>query len=176
LADEGWFRYLAAKELKRQSWRFHIKYLTWFQRHSEPQAITDEYEQGVYVYFDWENSWCQRKKSDVRIITVCLLKEDMTTNDEDILLLCITFTARLPSGHTLFRKQFPIAPAYATTFNSCQGLTLGRIGLDLTRAAFSHGPGQLYTALSRLQKRQDVLVYQPTGTLTTNVTYSELLL
>ncbi|KAL5527522.1 hypothetical protein ACEPAG_6323 [Sanghuangporus baumii] len=59
-------QYLAAKELKRQSWRFHVKYLTWFQRHSEPQAITDEYEQGVYVYFDWEGSWCQRKKSDFR--------------------------------------------------------------------------------------------------------------
>lgn len=59
-------RHLAAQELKRQSWRFHVKYLTWFQRHSEPQAITDEYEQGVYVYFDWEGSWCQRKKSDFR--------------------------------------------------------------------------------------------------------------
>lgn len=55
-------RYLVAKELKRQSWPFHVKYLTWFQRHSEPQAITEEYEQGVY--FDWEGSWCQRKKSD----------------------------------------------------------------------------------------------------------------
>ncbi|KAJ6606783.1 Not1 N-terminal domain, CCR4-Not complex component-domain-containing protein [Mycena sp. CBHHK59/15] len=59
-------QYLAAEELKRQSWRFHVKYLTWFQRHSEPQAITDEYEQGVYVYFDWEGSWCQRKKADFR--------------------------------------------------------------------------------------------------------------
>jgi len=59
-------QYLAARELKRQSWRFHVKYLTWFQRHSEPQAITEEYEQGVYVYFDWEGSWCQRKKSDFR--------------------------------------------------------------------------------------------------------------
>jgi CCR4-NOT transcription complex subunit 3 len=59
-------RYMAAKELKRQSWRFHVKYMTWFQRHSEPQAITEEYEQGVYVYFDWEGSWCQRKKSDFR--------------------------------------------------------------------------------------------------------------
>ncbi|KAJ7083334.1 Not1 N-terminal domain, CCR4-Not complex component-domain-containing protein [Mycena belliarum] len=59
-------QYLAAAELKRQSWRFHVKYLTWFQRHAEPQAITDEYEQGVYVYFDWEGSWCQRKKSDFR--------------------------------------------------------------------------------------------------------------
>ncbi len=66
LSANNRLRFLAAKELKRQSWRFHVKYLTWFQRHSEPQAITEEYEQGVYVYFDWEGSWCQRKKSDFR--------------------------------------------------------------------------------------------------------------
>ncbi|PWN28543.1 hypothetical protein BDZ90DRAFT_278898 [Jaminaea rosea] len=59
-------QYLAARELKKQSWRFHKQFLTWFRRHSEPQAITDEFEQGVYVYFDWEGSWAQRKKSDFR--------------------------------------------------------------------------------------------------------------
>jgi CCR4-NOT transcription complex subunit 3 len=58
------YQYLAARELKRQSWRFHKKYMTWFQRHEEPRAITDEYEQGTYVYFDFEGTWCQRKKSE----------------------------------------------------------------------------------------------------------------
>eukprot|EP00911_Craspedida_sp_UC1_P001073 UC1_evm2s808 len=53
---------LAARELKRQAWRFHRKYQTWFQRHDEPQVITNDYEQGTYVYFDHENSWYQRKK------------------------------------------------------------------------------------------------------------------
>ncbi|KAJ3025756.1 general negative regulator of transcription subunit 5, partial [Rhizophlyctis rosea] len=57
-------QYLAARELKRQSWRFHKKYLTWFQRHEEPKSITDEYEQGTYIYFDYEGAWCQRKKGD----------------------------------------------------------------------------------------------------------------
>ncbi|KAJ3087210.1 general negative regulator of transcription subunit 5, partial [Quaeritorhiza haematococci] len=57
-------QYLAARELKRQSWRFHKKYLTWFQRHEEPKAITDEYEQGTYIYFDYEGAWCQRKKTE----------------------------------------------------------------------------------------------------------------
>jgi hypothetical protein len=52
--------------LKKQSWRFHKQYLTWFQRAHNPQAITEDYEQGGYFYFDWENSWCQRKKSDFR--------------------------------------------------------------------------------------------------------------
>lgn len=47
-------QYLAAKELKRQSWRYHKKYLTWFQRHEEPKEITADYEQGTYVYFDYE--------------------------------------------------------------------------------------------------------------------------
>lgn len=57
-------QYLAARELKRQSWRFHKKYLTWFQRHEEPKSINDEYEQGTYIYFDYEGSWCQRKKTE----------------------------------------------------------------------------------------------------------------
>ncbi|KAK1922437.1 Not1 N-terminal domain, CCR4-Not complex component-domain-containing protein [Papiliotrema laurentii] len=59
-------QWLAAQELKKQSWRFHKQYLTWFQRAHNPQAITEDYEQGGYFYFDWENSWCQRKKSDFR--------------------------------------------------------------------------------------------------------------
>ena len=70
--DEGMFfifyymegtkaQYLAAKALKKQSWRFHTKYMMWFQRHEEPKTITDEYEQGTYIYFDYEK-WGQRKK------------------------------------------------------------------------------------------------------------------
>jgi len=57
-------QYLAARELKKQSWRFHKKYMTWFQRHEEPKVTTDEYEQGTYVYFDFETGWCQRIKSE----------------------------------------------------------------------------------------------------------------
>ena len=38
-------QYLAAKALKKQSWRFHTKYMMWFQRHEEPKIINDEYEQ-----------------------------------------------------------------------------------------------------------------------------------
>lgn len=59
-------QYLAARELKKQSWRYHKKYMTWFQRHEEPKITTDEYEQGTYVYFDYETGWCQRIKSDFR--------------------------------------------------------------------------------------------------------------
>ncbi|KAL1195555.1 putative NOT transcription complex subunit VIP2 [Cardamine amara subsp. amara] len=65
-------QYLAAKELKKQSWRYHRKFNTWFQRHKEPKIATDEYEQGAYVYFDFqtpkdesqEGGWCQRIKTE----------------------------------------------------------------------------------------------------------------
>ncbi|XP_038699461.1 CCR4-NOT transcription complex subunit 3-like isoform X2 [Tripterygium wilfordii] len=64
-------QYLAARELKKQSWRYHRKYNTWFQRHEEPKIATDEYEQGTYVYFDFhiandesQHGWCQRIKTE----------------------------------------------------------------------------------------------------------------
>ncbi|GER39952.1 transcription regulator NOT2/NOT3/NOT5 family protein [Striga asiatica] len=63
-------QYLAAKELKRQSWRYHRKYNTWFQRHEEPKVATDDFEQGTYVYFDFhisndeQHGWCQRIKTE----------------------------------------------------------------------------------------------------------------
>lgn len=66
-------QYLAAKELKKQSWRYHKKYNTWFQRHEEPKLATDDYEQGTYVYFDFhmgiddmQNGWCQRIKTEFK--------------------------------------------------------------------------------------------------------------
>jgi len=57
-------QHLAAKELKKLSWRYHTKYLTWFQRHEEPRMTAAEYERGAYVYFDHDSGWCQRIKSD----------------------------------------------------------------------------------------------------------------
>lgn len=64
-------QYLAARELKRQSWRYHRKYNTWFQRHEEPKVTNDEFEKGTYVYFDFQiaddsqqQGWCQRIKTD----------------------------------------------------------------------------------------------------------------
>ncbi|CAI5469894.1 unnamed protein product [Closterium sp. Yama58-4] len=70
--QQGTFQqYLAARELKKQSWRYHKKYNTWFQRHEEPKLTTDDYEQGTYVYFDfhivhddYQTGWCQRIKTE----------------------------------------------------------------------------------------------------------------
>ncbi|KAL6308047.1 hypothetical protein BKA93DRAFT_726040 [Sparassis latifolia] len=93
---------------------------------------------------------------------------------EDIIISRIPFTTTLESGYMLVRRQFPLSPAYATTFNSCQGLTLDVVGVDLTRPVFSHG--QLYTALSRIRHRTHAKVRLLPGRSTTkNVTYHEIL-
>lgn len=64
---------MAARELKRQAWRFHKGHSTWFQRHEEPKAggqPGDDWEQGTYVYFDSQlqradgAGWCYRLKQD----------------------------------------------------------------------------------------------------------------
>jgi CCR4-NOT transcription complex subunit 3 len=59
-------QYLAARELKARSWRFHKRFLTWFQRHEEPKTINNDYEQGTYRYFDFEGMWLQRRKSNFK--------------------------------------------------------------------------------------------------------------
>ena len=71
-AERDRFRSIA-RELKRQSWRYHRKYATWFLRHEEPKIITEEYEQGAYVFFDnrffredFANSWRQKVKTEFR--------------------------------------------------------------------------------------------------------------
>lgn len=64
-------QYLAAQELKRQSWRYHKHHNAWFQRYAEPSVTNDEYEQGTYVYFDYnivhddlQTGWCYRRKEN----------------------------------------------------------------------------------------------------------------
>jgi hypothetical protein len=89
------------------------------------------------------------------LITVSILQESGSppfSSEDDILIPRITFLTQLPIlGYTLQRKQFPLAPAYATTFNSRQGLTLDLLGIDLT-IPVCHG--QLYTALTRVHRSE----------------------
>ena len=64
-------QYLAANELKRNTWRFNRKYNSWFQRQKEPRLVSNEREQGSVVYFDHNvlhedgrPGWCARVKED----------------------------------------------------------------------------------------------------------------
>ena len=71
-------QYCAAKELKSQSWRYHMQHKAWFQRSGERKASTNDYEEGGYIYFDKSisgggllgdsdsltNGWCCRKEDN----------------------------------------------------------------------------------------------------------------
>jgi len=75
------------------------------------------------------------------------------------------------------RKQFPLRLAYATTFNSCQGLALDHAVIDLRVSRFTRG--QLYTSISRVRHRDDIRSYfhnENEAGLTTNIVYKDLLL
>lgn len=70
--------------------------------------------------------------------------------------------------YTVVRRQYPLRLAYATIFNSCQGLTLDRVVLNLRTAVFAHG--QLYTAFSRVRCRYHMRVRLDPGMDATTIT------
>jgi ATP-dependent exoDNAse (exonuclease V) alpha subunit len=74
-------------------------------------------------------------------------------------------------SYKLRRKQFPLAPSYATTFNSCQGMTVDVLGVDISVLVLTHG--QLYTALSRVRNCNYITICLKEGLSSTkNVTYN----
>ena len=82
---------------------------------------------------------------------------------------------RLP--FKLQRRQFPLAVCFAMTINKSQGQSLSRVGLFLKEPVFTHG--QLYVALSRVTRRDDlkVVILDSNGNLSTttsNVVYKEV--
>jgi hypothetical protein len=107
------------------------------------------------------------------IITVPIL-QDLHAFSEDFLIPRIPFTFDLPSGYTLRREQFPLAPSYATAFNSRQGMTADILGIDLTRPVFIHG--QLHAAMSLVRNPAHTKNrLKEWGDSTINVTYNEWL-
>ena len=82
---------------------------------------------------------------------------------------------------TMTRRQYPLRPGYATSFNGAQGHTLERCVLDTRYHPFSHG--HLYVATSRVRSRHHMrAITLPEcldidgRVLTHNIVWPELLL
>jgi ATP-dependent exoDNAse (exonuclease V) alpha subunit len=59
------------------------------------------------------------------------------------------------------------------TINKAQGQTMKTVGIYLLEPIFTHS--QLYVALLRASRVNNVFVFCPNGKTTTNVVYTELL-
>ena len=107
-------------------------------------------------------------------VEVTLLnKNKFMPQEQNYCIPRITFEFQpLNANFTILRKQFPLRLAYATTFNSCQGLTLKHVVLDLRTDVLAHG--QLYTALTRVRSQSDTLIIIPEDfrNTTTNIVTS----
>jgi hypothetical protein len=84
-----------------------------------------------------------------------------------------TTTSRSKWPFTLQRRQFPLQLAFAMTINKAQGQTMKIVGIYLHERVFTHG--QLYVALSRATRVNDISIFYPNGRMTTKVVYMELL-
>ena len=56
----------------------------------------------------------------------------------------------------LYRKQFPLVPAFAMTINKSQGQSFDTVGLYLKKEFFFHG--QLYVFLSRSKNPKKIYI------------------
>ena len=100
---------------------------------------------------------------NARVVITCLrefsvevkLVRGVTGNVFNIPRINFEFTPRF-APYTVVRRQFPLKPAYASTFNSCQGLTLRRVVVNVRTPVFAHG--QLYTAVSRVRHGRDMRI------------------
>ncbi|EIE78840.1 hypothetical protein RO3G_03545 [Rhizopus delemar RA 99-880] len=84
---------------------------------------------------------------------ICLKKRLPNGNDAIYWIQCIS--RQVPST-SYTRTQFPIVPAFATTIHKAQSATIDCVGIHLD-SMLSHG--QLYVAMSRVRKMDDLYLF-----------------
>ena len=79
------------------------------------------------------------------------------------------------SPFKVYRKQFPVRPAFALTVHKSQGQTFSQIGIDISKGVYAHG--HLYVAISRTKAWNRLKVKLPDDEVNAskNIVYPELL-
>ena len=94
--------------------------------------------------------------------------------DEIVLIPRIKHILSESDGIPLQRVQFPVQSCFAMTIHKAQGQTMENVLIYLEKPVFQHG--QLYVALSRGRRKEDIKVFSKNGTLVKNVVNKNVLL
>jgi ATP-dependent DNA helicase PIF1 len=109
-------------------------------------------------------------------ILVCkIINGDKKFVGEEVMIPRMKLESNDEFPFKLTRRQFPVKPCFAMTMNKCQGQTIEFVGLDMTKATFSHG--QCYVAFSRVRGWDfiKVAVDPEKGNKVLNVVWKEVL-
>lgn len=119
---------------------------------------------------------CNGTKCIVRRITPNCVEVSIASGPDRGTIAFIPRIPLIPSDSMLpfrFRRlQFPLKLSFSITINKSQGQTLNFVGLYLERPCFTHG--QFYVAVSRVGKRDSLIIYSDNNS-TKNIVYKEVL-
>jgi CCR4-NOT transcriptional regulation complex NOT5 subunit len=59
-------RYQAIKILQERGWKFHNKFSTFFQLQGNSKVENEEFIEGKFKFFDFEQDWVMRTKKEFK--------------------------------------------------------------------------------------------------------------
>jgi len=157
------------QELKTETWSYEAKLNGSFEKMQDtPSPKTLLLKEGALVIFNKNNypdyingtSGVVEKLTESAIVVRCLQDQKyITVRREEWKSFAYDIdeeTGDVKEKETGSFIQFPLQLGYALTIHKAQGKTLDRVIVDIDRGAFAHG--QLYVALSRTRKKDDMLI------------------
>ena len=118
-------------------------------KESAIDVVLPKLPRAVYVKFD-NATWQINGMSEPGIYPIVPIKNDWGFGNK----------GRMKRRLQVSRQQFPLAPAYAMTAYSIQGMTLLKAVINICFSALA-SVIQGYIAMSRVQTRKDIIIMQP---------------
>ena len=98
-----------------------------------------------------------------KLIPISLVKKEFSISIKQLLgpLLEQRSGRKAPDMIHVYRTQLPIVPAFAITTYKAQGLTMGKIVVDLQLPPTATQVASIYVPLSRVRRAEDLAILRP---------------